>query len=377
MLRTPKFTLPHYQLILGCDPEVFIRNKDTGMIIGSEKVLFSPLGGDGGTGSVVRDGVQIELHPLPSSCRATLGNSIQTCFLTLQEHLMKTSPNNMVIDISRVVEVDRLDLSRLDEKSRILGCMPSSSAYGRESIKIDPSTNIRTGAGHIHIGLPPDYTKHFSATELVTVMDVLVGNTCVLLDRDPSSTIRRKMYGRAGEFRTPVHGVEYRTLSNFWLHSYPLMSLVMGLTKIAVRLAVTGTKDPEMEAVIGTSGEVPYYVQSGDPIITTQWPKAKDELFRNIDLGFVEETINENDFDAAYRTFRNIISPFLRQLYIGFGLDCELIDFFHHFVNRINTKGIEYWFPDDPITHWCNKPDGHRCGWETFCRSTIAIDMAR
>ena len=370
-----KFRLPYYAPItLGCDPEVFIRNKDTGMIVGSEKV-FSVASSSIGSieGSIVRDGVQVELHPRPSCCRATLGCSIQTCFVALREQLRKTS-TNMVMDISRVVEVDRLDLSQLDEKSRILGCMPSSNAYGRESIKIDPFTNIRTGAGHIHIGLTPGYEKNFSAADLTRVMDILVGNTCVLLDRDPSSAIRRKMYGRAGEFRTPIHGVEYRTLSNFWLHSYPLMSLVMGLTRIAVRLALTESMGPYYKA--GTGGKTRHETTSGQIITTTPWLEAKDELFRSIDLEFVEETINENNFDAAYTTFCKSVSPFLEQLYVGYGLDCELIDFFHHFVKRINANGMEYWFPDDPLTHWCDKT-GYGSGWESFCWDTIAGDMAR
>ena len=373
-----KFRLTRYPVILGCDPEIFIRNKDTGMIVGSEKVLSDGGGavvGDSGS-AVVGDGVQVELHPNPSPCRATLGNSIQYCFIALREQL-KTSPN-MIVDISRVVEVDRLDLSQLDEKSRILGCMPSSNAYGRESIKIDPSTNIRTGAGHIHIGLPPDYKRHFSAADLTKVMDILVGNTCVLLDRDPSSAIRRRMYGRAGEFRTPTHGVEYRTLSNFWLHSYPLMSLVMGLTRIAVNLAATGAKeltDALSSTVWGNDIETDYLAHKRQ-IITTTWHAAKDELFRTIDPEFVEETINENDFDAAYTTFCKAVSPFLRQLYFGYGLDCELIDFFHHFVKRINANGMEYWFPDDPLTHWCSR-NGYGSGWESFCWDTIAGDMAR
>ena len=45
-------------------------------------------------------------------------------------------------------------------------------------------------------------------------MDYTLGLDSLLLDSD---TRRRSMYGRAGSFRFKEYGIEYRTLSNFWI----------------------------------------------------------------------------------------------------------------------------------------------------------------
>ena len=56
---------------MGCDPEFFLKDKE-GSTIGSEK--FIPKGGIrvGGSKFII-DGVQAELNPAPSTCRALLG----------------------------------------------------------------------------------------------------------------------------------------------------------------------------------------------------------------------------------------------------------------------------------------------------------------
>lgn len=46
-------------------------------------------------------------------------------------------------------------------------------------------------------------------------MDLCVGVPSVLYDTD---TFRRTLYGRAGSFRLPKYGVEYRTLSSYMLN---------------------------------------------------------------------------------------------------------------------------------------------------------------
>ena len=70
----------------------------------------------------------------------------------------------------------------------------------------------------------------------VKILDIVVGNTCVIMDRAPSQVERRKVYGRAGEYRLPAHGIEYRTLSNFWLRSYQLTHLVFSLARFAINI---------------------------------------------------------------------------------------------------------------------------------------------
>ena len=68
---------------LGCDPEFFFSKK--GKVIGSEKVLpENGLCDSSGYGKIVMDGVQAEINPSPSTCRASLGYNIRNCFTNIR-----------------------------------------------------------------------------------------------------------------------------------------------------------------------------------------------------------------------------------------------------------------------------------------------------
>jgi len=71
----------------------------------------------------------------------------------------------------------------------------------------------RFAAGHIHVGydtstVPPDIMAKF--------LDLSLGLSTLHLDKQGA---RRQFYGVPGLFRAKPYGVEYRTLSNFWLRS--------------------------------------------------------------------------------------------------------------------------------------------------------------
>ena len=341
-----------FSISFGCDPELFLE-KD-GKIIGSERVLPEA----GLTSSncakpdIVLDGVQVELNPPPDACRANLGNYLQNAFIALDRHLKAAGAK---ATFSGVVQVDRAELDALSEKSRILGCAPSDNLYGTTAININPKTfNTRSAGGHIHIGLnrvsPWWALKKVDPRRLVALLDVLVGNTCVLIDRDPLAAERRKVYGRAGEYRLPPHGVEYRTLSNFWLRSYQLFSLVTGLTRLAV-------------CIIGvTESASSFYI----PSATNKWDAEKD-LLKRLDLSAVRRAINTNDLSLAKTNFE-AVKAFMREhtLPEDCGLCSKYLDNFDYFTSMIEQHGIEFWFPDDPLRHWCNKAEGHGTGWEAF-----------
>src|SRR5690606_27611941 len=75
-------------------------------------------------------------------------------------------------------------------------------------------TLLRTAGGHIHVGY--DNPDNAMSADIVLAMDVMLGVPSVLIDGD---TRRRQMYGKAGCFRFKEYGLEYRTLSNFWIMS--------------------------------------------------------------------------------------------------------------------------------------------------------------
>jgi hypothetical protein len=208
----------------------------------------------------------------------------------------------------------------------------------------------RSAGGHIHLGSngSSQIKKALqNVEEMVYMLDIIVGNTCVLFDRNPNNVERRKVYGRAGEYRTKDYGLEYRTLSNFWLQSYPLMSLVTGLARMAVHIVSQSGPNRDF------AGEIKAAVKKED----------------------IVKAIQENDFALAYANFlkiENIIVEISSDSY-SYPISSDVIKEFHWFIR----KGINYWFKHDPFEHWITLPEGHGHGWETFLSQTVRKDMEK
>lgn len=378
-------------ITLGCDPEFFFANQD-GSTVGSEKVL--PKGGlkvvnqynVEKSSNIVIDGVQAELNPLPSSCRESLAYQIYMCF----SEIKKTLGNKVLVKIDSVVDITQGELDSLSEGSRVFGCAPSLNVdnQGKDKtskITVDPKKYLkRSAGGHLHLG--NHYNGYLGYTiegrpwndpacvarrqekvlkgmpeVLVPMLDLVVGNMCVLLDRDPANVERRKNYGRCGEYRIKEYGIEYRTLSNFWLRSYQLMSLVFGMARFTCHLVEQSTKEND-------------YVKAFMDAV----PREK-----------VIKAIQENDFDLAYENFKAIEPLIVMAAGEGgctntyYPLKGSVMKDFHHFVKRIQQGGLKYWFPQDAFEHWAAVNSEGRYtynskgGWETWSRTYIPPDMAK
>ena len=74
---------------------------------------------------------------------------------------------------------------------------------------------------------------------VIRMCDLFLGIPSLLLDRDPTSKDRRKLYGGAGSHRIRnKYGVEYRSLSNFWVSRPSLVELIYNLATVAVRIVM-------------------------------------------------------------------------------------------------------------------------------------------
>lgn len=117
----------------------------------------------------------------------------------------------------------------LTRNAKTFGCEPDYNAYtGYENVK--PAADnpyLRSAGGHIHIGF--DGAPRFSRrsykgmpphTELIKALDLFVGIPSVI--QEPEN-LRKQLYGKAGAFRPKVYGVEYRTVSNYYLASEQLI----------------------------------------------------------------------------------------------------------------------------------------------------------
>ena len=85
--------------------------------------------------------------------------------------------------------------------------------------------------GHISIGW--DNPTQEQQLDMVKAMDATVGLESVLLDFD---TERKKLYGKAGCFRFREYGIEYRSLSNFWIKSDESLKWSWDTTMKAIEL---------------------------------------------------------------------------------------------------------------------------------------------
>jgi len=355
----------YHEIYIGCDPEFFFAKK--GQVLGAEKILpeegliYKP-GSDkkrdgdytskeATISKIIIDGVQAELNPRPNTCRANLGNEISACFRKLYTQIKENK--SLQVEFSQVKEVSKKELDSLSEKARVFGCTPSRNTYSKEENKItvNPATyKYRSAGGHIHLGYRSGGEIKEALLEkrdrVVQMLDIVLGNTCVLIDRDPYAAERRKVYGRAGDYRAPSYGIEYRTLSNFWLKSYQLMGLVTGLARMAV--------------------EIVAYSENG-----CDYEKA---ILNKVNMKKIVEAINNNDFNSAYENhmkIEGILLEILPTYSDYYPISSETIEEFHHFLNG----DLGHWFKEDPFQHWIHLPEGHGTGWESYLKNDVRKDM--
>lgn len=124
------------------------------------------------------------------------------------------------------------DESEMKHKdSRKAGCATEMCAYSLTTVpsskikKFFKKSNFRTAGGHVHLGTEIG-GSHEQSVMLIRMLDLFLGVSGLLIDKDVASMSRRRLYGSPGRYRQPSHGIEYRTIGNFWLSSPRLVELV-------------------------------------------------------------------------------------------------------------------------------------------------------
>jgi hypothetical protein len=371
-------------IFIGTDPELFLRSRSTGQIVGSEVVI--PAEGlkrsvYHGAPIIVRDGVQVEIHPDYATCRESVAQSLHSGLTVLRDYLKNTNPD-LDICYDTTVEVSEEQMSVLSHESQILGCMPSRNAYDSFHVESTPGFRRRSAGGHFHIGLKNLVLFEKGAGEcrpdlmsirerMVPLLDILVGNTAVLVDRDPLAAERRKMYGRAGEYRLPDHGLEYRTLSNFWLRDYKWFSFMSGLVRMAV--SVLGTDllggriihDAAMFEEVTRTGDVGIYYRA-----VPRKQNLEKSLLRLVNQHAIVQAINTNNYSLARENYEKI-KPFIREHFVksnrdhGWPLHEDNLEDFDYFLDNDPTS---WEIGEDPIGTLHNKKEH---GWEMFLNKTV------
>lgn len=259
------------------------------------------------------NGVVEEINPYKENCRANFANDA----------------SSDIRKISQKYEDCRFNF----EKS--VGQVGVSSAFGN--------------------GYSPELTKLLANDKeafdnAVKVLDAILANTLVMLkfSRKSPEDIRNGTRVDNSKFYYNISPLSY-------LKSYQLFSLVLGLFRMGVHIAV----------------------QNNDASKDRLYLKT---LFDAVPHDSFLKAINENDDKLALENFTKI-KPILLKIVGGGNFDNypiaeNSIKFFEHFVKIAREKGLKYWFPDTVIKHWAKDyTEGHGTGFESFLYGTVAADL--
>lgn len=237
---------------IGADPELFAEDST-----GKLKSLIGLIGGtkeepkwinEHKSLGVQEDNVAAEYCFAPCRNEKQFVQAVQLGRKYL-ESILQT--NNFIISTKASGIFDTNELKH--PKAHIFGCEPDYDAW---ELKINakpkaPNPNFRTCGGHIHVGL--DVEDIHDKIRLVKCMDTVLGLWSVIEDPDKE---RKQLYGKAGAFRPKSYGVEYRTLSNYWIFQPKTIKAIYKRTERAIELFKTGFNPERAIQLTINSGNV-------------------------------------------------------------------------------------------------------------------------
>lgn len=282
-------TVQHPYVTMGCDPEIFVVEKDNPekiipawKFLGSKKEPdYTPTGVGYGDMPMYWDGFQAEFTTRGGiTCLGYVFDSVHSGLKGVYQKAKKYD-KDAVLSIKSVLPVDPEILATGEEQHVQFGCMPSYNAYGLSGLPNDGRTcPIRFAGGHIHFGMAPEHKALLKSPEalkkIIWHLDAIAGVACVSLFENWDNPVRRQYYGLPGEYRLPPHGLEYRTLSNAWL-AHPLIgNLTMEVARRAYAIGIQGPHD----AWEATEGEVLDCILRHDAEVARAILKRNKDVFK-------------------------------------------------------------------------------------------------
>lgn len=234
-------------VLIGADPELFLKESNGHFVSSIDKIggtKYDPRPIDEFGNSVQEDNVAVEYNITPAKTRDAFIFSNQKVLSYLEEHVKKLG-----LSFAKDAAAFFPDEELQDYRALTFGCEPDYNAWtGNENPPIEVSEefrNLRSAGGHIHVGY--ENPNRVDSDELVKAMDVFLGCQSIKYDED---TLRRKLYGKAGSCRYKQYGVEYRTLSGFWIHSPEMQGWAFDQTHKAIDFLNKGNRIDDKHAEI-------------------------------------------------------------------------------------------------------------------------------
>ena len=196
-------------ITIGTDPEVFLIDANDRLVsvvgrLGGTKEIPKPIG----KGCAVQeDNVMAEFNTPPCTTVDHMWESINRC----RSYIEGTTGLKTLVKASAIFDEEQLK----HKQAQIFGCDPHWNVYTEEQESPDcVGSLMRSCGGHVSIGYPEPKNMHEKLSIFIRNLDLFLGVPSVLIDGDVR---RRETYGKAGVFRIKPFGIEYRTLSNFWI----------------------------------------------------------------------------------------------------------------------------------------------------------------
>lgn len=224
------------KFVIGSDPEVFVKDVNTGKIMSISGLLGgtkdNPLPIGEGC-SVQEDNVLAEFNIPPVNTKDDFIKHINYAKNYIST-IIASHGLELHFSSSELVSEDILD-----DKSKVFGCSPSFNVLTQCPCNVDinqipPNRRLLRSSGfHIHFGIEGGLNEEQN-DRLVMCFELAVSIPLYFKDNDKHN--RRELYGRFGDCREKDYGVECRSLGGYFLKDDDTLSEVWDRIEKAVEL---------------------------------------------------------------------------------------------------------------------------------------------
>jgi hypothetical protein len=226
---------------LGSDPEFFLRDKTTGKYISAVGLIGgskdNPRFIKTGYG-VQEDNVALELTLPPTNHYLKMYNDCMYIIDFINNELQSKGLNIEVVNDGSPDATIFTDDELNTDAAREFGCSPSMNAW---NLEVNPrpcatDSNLRSIGGHLHVSY--NNMNYETSINLLRILDLYLTVPSILINTNGS--LRRQLYGKAGEHRIGGVTTELRTLGQFWFQSANYVKWVFDNTFAAIEACNNG-----------------------------------------------------------------------------------------------------------------------------------------
>lgn len=240
-----------FSYTLGSDPELMLYSMAEKRIVSSIPVLkrdkHNPIILDEANGiKAYADNVLLETAFNPCKSKDEMLERFRVVFQNIQNHLgdkyklvPKAAHEFPMEDLKEAYGINPMQI----------GCDPSYNAWLKQiNNPGEFQSGLRTGSCHFHIG-NDKLTDFNTRLDAIKVLDIYLGCSFVIVDKDPTSRDRRTYYGQSSEHRPCDYGLEYRVLSPYVLKSPKLLGLALDIIDFSMQHIKNDTAKQIIESV--------------------------------------------------------------------------------------------------------------------------------